>query len=87
MFSPPPVTRWHRRYFCCYCFRWCRCCSAINGVRRLGAVIAALFLNLMPITAVLITAALGVEPTRQQLIGGGLVRHPAGPVAVAMALG
>jgi drug/metabolite transporter (DMT)-like permease len=45
----------------------------LNGVRRLGAVIAALFLNLMPITAVLITAALGVQPTRQQLIGGGFV--------------
>jgi drug/metabolite transporter (DMT)-like permease len=45
----------------------------LNGVRQLGAVIAALFMNLMPITAVLITAALGVEPTRQQLIGGTIV--------------
>jgi drug/metabolite transporter (DMT)-like permease len=45
----------------------------LNGVRRLGAVIAALFLNLMPIVAVLITAALGIQPTPQQLIGGGIV--------------
>jgi drug/metabolite transporter (DMT)-like permease len=45
----------------------------LNGVRKLGAVIAALFMNLMPIAAVLITAALGIEPTRQQLIGGVVV--------------
>ncbi len=44
-----------------------------HGVRRLGAVIAALFMNLMPITAILITAALGIAPTAQQLIGGALV--------------
>ena len=44
-----------------------------NGVRKLGAVIAALFMNLVPMSAVLITAALGVEPTRQQLIGGAIV--------------
>jgi drug/metabolite transporter (DMT)-like permease len=45
----------------------------LNGVRKLGAVIAALFMNLLPISAVLITAALGIEPTRQQLIGGAVV--------------
>jgi drug/metabolite transporter (DMT)-like permease len=45
----------------------------LNGVRKLGAVIAALFMNLLPVTAVLITAALGIEPTRQQLIGGAVV--------------
>ena len=45
----------------------------LNGVRKLGAVIAALFMNLLPITAVLITAALGIEPTHQQLIGGAVV--------------
>ena len=44
-----------------------------HGVRQLGAVIAALFMNLMPITAILITAALGTAPTYQQLIGGALV--------------
>jgi drug/metabolite transporter (DMT)-like permease len=44
-----------------------------NGVRQLGAVIAALFMNLMPITAILITAALGIAPTTQQLIGGAVV--------------
>jgi drug/metabolite transporter (DMT)-like permease len=44
-----------------------------HGVRQLGAVIAALFMNLMPITAILITAALGIAPTSQQLIGGALV--------------
>ena len=41
-----------------------------HGVRRLGPVIAALFMNLMPISAVLITAALGVIPSTQQIIGG-----------------
>ena len=41
-----------------------------HGVRRLGPVIAALFMNLMPISAVLITAALGVIPSVQQIIGG-----------------
>jgi drug/metabolite transporter (DMT)-like permease len=43
------------------------------GVNRLGAVIAALFMNLMPITAILITAAMGISPTVPQLIGGALV--------------
>jgi drug/metabolite transporter (DMT)-like permease len=43
------------------------------GVNKLGAVIAALFMNLMPITAILITAAMGIAPTRQQLIGGAFV--------------
>jgi drug/metabolite transporter (DMT)-like permease len=45
----------------------------LNGVRKLGPVIAALFMNLVPMSAVLITAALGIEPTRQQLIGGAVV--------------
>ncbi len=44
-----------------------------NGVRRLGAMIAALFMNLMPITAILITAVQGIIPSLQQLIGGGVV--------------
>jgi len=44
-----------------------------HGVRQLGAVVAALFMNLMPITAILITAAQGIEPTWQQLIGGAVV--------------
>jgi drug/metabolite transporter (DMT)-like permease len=44
-----------------------------NGVRKLGPVIAALFLNLMPVSAVLITAAFGVEPSIQQLAGGAVV--------------
>ncbi len=43
------------------------------GVNKLGAVIAALFMNLMPITAILITAAMGIAPRTQQLIGGALV--------------
>src|SRR5262249_40853360 len=43
------------------------------GVNKLGAVIAALFMNLMPITAILITAAMGIAPTVQQLIGGAVV--------------
>jgi len=43
------------------------------GVNKLGAVIAALFMNLMPITAILITATMGIAPTMQQMIGGALV--------------
>jgi drug/metabolite transporter (DMT)-like permease len=43
------------------------------GVYRLGPVIAALFMNLMPISAILITAALGVLPSWQQIIGGIVV--------------
>jgi drug/metabolite transporter (DMT)-like permease len=42
----------------------------LHGVRRLGPVIAALFMNLMPISAALITAAMGVIPSGQQIIGG-----------------
>jgi len=41
-----------------------------HGVRRLGPVIAALFMNLMPISAVLITSAMGIVPSTQQIIGG-----------------
>jgi drug/metabolite transporter (DMT)-like permease len=44
-----------------------------HGVRTLGPVVATLFLNLVPISAVLISAAMGVEPTLQQLIGGVVV--------------
>jgi drug/metabolite transporter (DMT)-like permease len=44
------------------------------AVRRLGFVVASLFLNLTPVVAVLITAvAFAVYPTLQQLIGGALV--------------
>jgi drug/metabolite transporter (DMT)-like permease len=44
-----------------------------HGVRTLGPVIAALFMNLMPISAVLITVAMGIQPRRQQIVGGIVV--------------
>jgi drug/metabolite transporter (DMT)-like permease len=43
------------------------------GVRRVGVVVASLFLNLVPIVAIAITAALGTAPTTLQLAGGALV--------------
>jgi drug/metabolite transporter (DMT)-like permease len=45
----------------------------LHGVRKLGPMIAALFMNLIPVSAVLVAAALGIEPTPQQLVGGAVV--------------
>lgn len=44
-----------------------------HGVRTLGPVVAALFMNLIPLCSVLIMAAAGVTPTPQQLTGGAVV--------------
>jgi drug/metabolite transporter (DMT)-like permease len=44
-----------------------------HGVRVLGIVVASIFLNLCPIGAIAITAALGTPPTRWQLLGAALV--------------
>lgn len=44
-----------------------------HGVRVLGIVVASVFLNLCPIGAIAITAAMGTPPTRWQLLGGALV--------------
>jgi drug/metabolite transporter (DMT)-like permease len=44
-----------------------------HGVRVLGIVVASIFLNLCPIGAIAITAALGTPPTRWQLLGAVLV--------------
>jgi len=43
------------------------------GVSRLGLVIAAMYLNLIPIVAVVIAMLYGIYPRPEQLIGGGLV--------------
>jgi len=43
------------------------------GVRMLGVVVASVFLNLAPVVAISITAALGTWPTAPQLVGGALV--------------
>lgn len=43
------------------------------GVRRLGAVSAALYMNLIPVVAVLTAFALGTVPRLEQLLGGALV--------------
>jgi len=40
---------------------------------RVGVPVAALYLNLIPIVALVISAALGVAPTGQQMVGGALV--------------
>ena len=44
-----------------------------HGVRVLGVIVASIFLNLIPVTAVALTAALGTVPTAPQLAGGALV--------------
>ncbi len=43
------------------------------GVRHVGVVVASLYMNLVPIVAVLIIAALGTPPTALQILGGLLV--------------
>ncbi|MGH6931366.1 MAG: DMT family transporter, partial [Dongiaceae bacterium] len=43
------------------------------GVRRLGIVVASLFLNFVPVFAILITTVMGTPPTTMQLLGGVLV--------------
>jgi drug/metabolite transporter (DMT)-like permease len=43
------------------------------GVRRVGVVVASMFINLSPVFAILISAMMGVEPRWQQIAGGALV--------------
>jgi drug/metabolite transporter (DMT)-like permease len=43
------------------------------GARHLGVVVASLFLNLVPVFAILIITAMGTPPTTTQLLGGALV--------------
>lgn len=43
------------------------------GVRHVGVVIASLYMNLVPVVAVLILAALGTPPTPNEVVGGMLV--------------
>jgi drug/metabolite transporter (DMT)-like permease len=43
------------------------------GVRRLGIVVASIYLNLIPVISVLIAVALGYEARWEQLVGGALV--------------
>ncbi|HEX8978242.1 MAG TPA: DMT family transporter, partial [Parasulfuritortus sp.] len=43
------------------------------GIQRLGAAKASLFLNLVPVCAMLVGAALGTPPTATQLVGGAMV--------------
>ena len=52
-----------------------------TGIAHLGAGRTALFLNLVPVFAMLIGAVAGTHPTHMQLIGGMLV---IGGVSVAM---
>jgi drug/metabolite transporter (DMT)-like permease len=44
-----------------------------HGVKRLGIVIASIYLNLIPVVAVSIIAAFGTRPRIEQLAGGLLV--------------
>jgi drug/metabolite transporter (DMT)-like permease len=43
------------------------------GVRRLGIVISAFYLNFVPVFAILIISLLGTPPSLMQLLGGLLV--------------
>lgn len=43
------------------------------GVRHLGVVVASLFLNLVPVFAILIITIMGTPPTTPQLLGAALV--------------
>lgn len=43
------------------------------GVRRLGFAVASLFVNLVPVVAIVLTALQGIYPSVLQLIGGALV--------------
>jgi drug/metabolite transporter (DMT)-like permease len=43
------------------------------GVRKLGIVVASLFLNFVPVFAIIITTVMGTPPTVMQLLGGALV--------------
>jgi drug/metabolite transporter (DMT)-like permease len=43
------------------------------AVGRLGVIIAALYLNLLPVIGMITAAAIGRPPTAMQLIGGGIV--------------
>lgn len=52
-----------------------------TGIVRLGASRTALFLNLVPVFALLVSAAIGVQPTAVQVVGGALVL---GSVTLAM---
>jgi drug/metabolite transporter (DMT)-like permease len=62
------------------CFAWMTLIAVVAaiflwnfGVGRLGAVVASLFLNLIPVFAILIAAAFGTPPTMRQIAGGTLV--------------
>lgn len=51
------------------------------GIMRLGAARTAIFLNLVPVFAMLISASIGTPPTAPQLLGGLLVL---GGVSISM---
>jgi drug/metabolite transporter (DMT)-like permease len=44
-----------------------------SGVKKLGVVVASMYLNLCPIIAVLVSIAFGARPSAWQLIGGAVV--------------
>ncbi len=44
-----------------------------HGVNRSGIVVALIYLNMMPVVAIAITALLGTPPRLFQIVGGGLV--------------
>jgi drug/metabolite transporter (DMT)-like permease len=45
----------------------------LNAVSKIGLVISALYMNLVPTTTVAISAAMGIRPSAAQLIGGAIV--------------
>ena len=58
-----------------------RPCASDHGIAQLGAGRTALFLNLVPVFAMLTGFVMGTTPTAAQLIGGLLV---IGAVGIAM---
>jgi drug/metabolite transporter (DMT)-like permease len=44
-----------------------------HGVRQFGIVVPSLYMNLVPVVAVLLSAAIGHPPTWWHLAGGALV--------------
>lgn len=44
-----------------------------RGVRQVGVVVASMYLNLIPVIAVLVAMGFGVRPRTEQLLGGALV--------------
>jgi drug/metabolite transporter (DMT)-like permease len=74
---PPalPPDGWHLALLCWLTFVSIVLCLILwnYGVQHLGVVIATMYLNLVPIVAIVILAIMGVVPSLVQMIGAALV--------------